>query len=266
MFLGFFKKEPEPKGGNDLPRIFVSLKYHTLMEGQIKSLYDKIHALNKTGLLIGLQPYCTNSWVKQKEYLKEFNDIPVMLNVMSSDSLGEEDCLTKKLTIDQIKEAINVCNVKYLRFHEIMSYHEGKGIDFPLEYVKDVLAFSLERKIPVFWNEWDSTKYSKIKEIISDNVIVSFATNNEYMEPAEGYKLIKKFRHKGASVQSWYWWERNGRKAGYEKFMPSMLMRQHTSEAITVGCEIIQYEPMYYFIDEDWNPKNTMQEILKERF
>jgi hypothetical protein len=186
-----------------------------------------------------------------------------MLNVMSSDSLDE----TKwgNLTIDQIEEAIQICNVKYLRFHEIMSYHEWKKIDFPLDYVRNVLELSLRKKIPVFWNEWDTSKYSEIKDLVSNNVFVSFATNNEYMEPIEGYKLLQPFKHKGASVQSWYYWERNGRKNGYEKLMPPDLMIKHTSQAYAEGCEVVQYEPMWYFI-EDWKPNIKMKAILKEKY
>ena len=31
------------------------------------------------------------------------------------------------------------------------------------------------------------------------------------------------------------------------------------------GCEVVQYEPMYYLID-DWKPKDELKEILKEDF
>ena len=243
------------------PTIFVNLKYSfPELEGQIQKLYGDIQAVNKTGRIIGLQPYCTDEWDIQSDYLAEYNDILVMLNVMSSDSLDETSW--GKLTLEQIEEAIEICNVRYLRFHEILSYCKD---NFPLDYVKDVLELSRSKKIPVFWNEWDTTKYSAMKNIINNNVVVSFATNNEYMEPAEGYKLLRQFKHKGASVQSWYWWERNGRQDGYELLMPSCMMRQHTSEAFDADCEVVQYEPMGYFI-KDWKPTTTMEEILKKKF
>lgn len=256
MCLGWYRKKFKPT-------IFVSLKYRfPELKGQVQRLYNDIQTVNKTGRKIGLQPYCTDEWNIQREYLAEYNEIPVMLNVMSSDSLAETTW--GNLTLEQIEEAIEICNIAYLRFHEIMSYCEG---NFPLEYVKDVLKLSLRKKIPVFWNEWDTTKYSSMRKIINDagahNVVVSFATNNEYMEPIEGYKLLRQFKHKGASVQSWYWWERNGRQKGYELLMPTDKMRQHTSEAFDADCEVVQYEPMGYFV-RDWKPIDTMEEILKK--
>ena len=246
------------------PTIFVNLKYkHPELRGQIQRLYSEIQAINKTGKELGLQPYCTDEWDIQKEYLEEYDKIPVMLTVMSSDSLAETSW--GKLTLDQIEEAIEVCNVKYLRFHEIMSYHESNNIEFPIGYVRRVLALSVRKKIRVFWNEWDTTKYSRIRRIINKNVVMSFATNNEYMEPAQGYKRLKRFKHKGASVQSWYWWERHGRKNGSELLMPPELMKQHTCEACDARCEVIQYEPMGYFI-KDGKPADTLKEILDKRY
>jgi hypothetical protein len=66
-------------------------------------------------------------------------------------------------------------------------------------------------------------------------------------------------------VQSWYWWERNGRQNGYELLMPPGLMRQHTCEAFDARCEVIQYEPMGYFI-KDWKPADALKEILDKQY
>jgi hypothetical protein len=222
-----------------------------------------MQALNKTGKELGLQPYCTDEWSTQKDYLMEYGDIPVMLTAMSSDSLAETSW--KRLELDEIEEATETCNVRYIRLHEIMSYHHSNNMEFPFAYVKKVLALSVRKKIPVFWNEWDTTKYPEIKRIINKNVVMSFATNNEYMEPVDGYKLLSPFKHKGASVQSWYWWERNGRQNGYELLMPPELMRQHTCEAFDARCEVIQYEPMGYFI-KDWKPVDALKEILAKQY
>lgn len=254
MCFGWYRKKFKPT-------IFFSLKYELpQLKGQIKNLYDQIQEKNKTGRIIGFQPYCTNEWEVQSEYLMEYGDIPVMLNVISSDSLSETSW--KKLELNQIEEAIEICNVKYLRFHEIASYFEN---DFPIEYIKGVLALSAKKKIPVFWNEWDTTKYLMIKDLVNENVVVSFATNNQYIEPSEGFNLLKQFKHKGASVQSWYWWERNGRIDGLEFLMPADLMRQHIVQAFNFGCEVVQFEPMGYFFTNN-KPNSFLEEILKNAF
>ena len=104
-----------------------------------------------------------------------------------------------------------------------------------------------------------------IKNLINDNVFVSFATNNQHIEPFEGFQLLKQFKHKGASIQSWYWWERNGRTDGLERLMPADLVRQHTAQAFSAGVEVVQFEPMWYFFANN-KPSSELEEILKSAF
>ncbi len=86
---------------------------------------------------------------------------------------------------------------------------------------------------------------------------VSFGTNNNVYEPAQGFKILQQFRRRGASIQSWYWWERHGKKPKAELDMPPHLMAQHTNDALASGCEVIQFEPFWYFFNND-APKTTI--------
>lgn len=222
--------------------------------GKVQQIYSTITAANNTGRTIGLEPQCTGDWLTQLQYLQECGDIPVMLNVLTSDD-------SVMLTIDQIAQAMDVCNVQCIRFHEALSYFQP----FPLEYVLSVLAFAKANNISVFWNEWDVNQYPTLASIIAagyeDTVIVSFGTNNNWLEPSQGYQLLQQFQRKGASVQSWYWYERNNRIPGTEMLMPPELMVQFTSEAFLAGCEIVQYEPFGYFFDNEV-PITTLTDVL----
>lgn len=225
--------------------------------GKVRQIYGAMQSANKTGLPIGLEPQCTANWATQLAYLKECGDIPVMLNVLTSDDAVQ-------LTTQQIAEAMAVCNVRWLRFHEAISYFSP----FPTEYAKSILDFASDVGIPVFWNEWNIYTFPVIASIIQgyeDNVAVSFGTNSNQVEPVDGFALLSRFKRKAASVQSWYWWERNGRQNGYELTMPIELMRAHTTQAFLAGCEIVQFEPFAYFFDND-TPKSTLAEFLSAGF
>jgi len=239
------------------PKLYFHIKHdasgypNTL--GKVRQIYNSIQAVNKTGYGIGLEPQCTADWNTQLAYLSECANIPVMLNVFTSDD-------NLQLSTEQIAQAMAVCSVKYLRFHEVCSYYHP----FPTEYARSILAFARERNVPVFWNEWDVNQYNTIASVIQgyeDLVAVSFGTNNNWLEPAQGFQLLQRFQRRAASVQSWYWWERSGRQPGYEYTMPPELMVEHTQEAFQAGCEIVQYEPFGYFFDNEI-PKSTLATVL----
>lgn len=247
------------------PKLFIHIK-HAPQYGfdtidSIQDIYSSIVEVNKTGLGIGIEPQFTGvDWNTQLEYLRKCKDIPVMLNVYTSDD-------EYKIYPNQIEQAIESCPVKYLRFHEVVSYY---GYNLDVNYIHDLLNRSLlVWKIPVFWNEWDVSTYPSIANIIltyEDTVLVSFGTNSGYYEPLQGYQYLQRFKRKAASVQSWYWWERNGRQSGYEYLMPPELMRQHTTLAFQSNCEIVQYEPYSYFFHSNIPTKETLNEVLGGRF
>lgn len=234
-------------------RLYMHIKHgdpypYTL--GKVQQINNAMQAANKTGVGIGLMPQATPE--TQLSYYRECGSTPVMLTAFSSD--GE------KLTLQQIEEIIGVCNVQWLRLHEVLSAYDP----FPTDYVLSLLEFSKQRGIPVFWNEWNTYTYPTITSIIKGyegNVAVSFGTNSDQYEPAEGFALLQQFQRRAASVQSWYWWERNGRQDGYEFTMPPELMVQHTQLAFQAGCEVVQYEPFGYFFDSEI-PRITLEAVL----
>lgn len=219
--------------------------------GKVQQIVSAIRAVNKTGLGIGLMPQATPDTLMA--YYAECGSTPVMLTAFSSD--GE------KLTLEQINAIMSVCNVQWLRFHEILSAYSP----FPTDYVLSVLELAKQRHVPVFWNEWNTYTYPDLANIIKgfeDNVAVSFGTNSDQYEPVDGFALLQRFQRRAASVQSWYWWERNGRQDGYEFTMPPELMVQHTQQAFQAGCEIVQYEPFGYFFNNDATPRVTLEGVI----
>jgi hypothetical protein len=240
-----------------LPKLYFHIKHvasgypNTL--GKVQQIYDSIQSVNKTGYGIGLEPQCIADWNTQLSYLSECANIPVMLNVLTSDD-------SYQLSIDQITQAMAVCPVRYFRFHEVCSYYQP----LPVDYIKSILSFARGVNVPIFWNEWDVNTYNTIASVIQgyeDIVAVSFGTNSGYYEPAVGFQFLQRFQRRAASVQSWYWWERNGRLPGYEYNMPPELMVQFTQEAFQAGCEIVQYEPFDYFFSNEV-PKSTLAAVL----
>lgn len=251
-FMGRSSALPIPANATVFMHIKHSLPYPNTL-GKVRQIYNEAQKANKTGLDIGLEPQCVSNWATQLEYYKECGDIPVMLNVLTSDDAVQ-------LTTQQIEEAMNVCNVRWLRFHEALSWFNP----FPTTYVNSIMEFARTRGVPIFWNEWDIYTFPQIATIIQgyeDVVSVSFGTNSNQLEPVDGFALLQQFQRRAASVQSWYWWERNGRQEGYQYTMPPELMRLHTQQAFQAGCEVVQYEPFSYFFDVGY-PKITLSGVL----
>jgi hypothetical protein len=229
-------------------------------QGKVAKVYSDIaNVAGRAGFSVGFQPQCITDWATQLTYLQEFSKIPVMLTVFSSDN-------NYQINVAQIAQAMAVCPVKYLRFHEVMSYYASTINTAAVQnYIQSILIFSKAYGIPLFWNEWDPSTYPAIQTIIQgyeDNVLVSFGTNNGNIEPVAGYQLLQVFRRKAVSVQSWYWWERNGRINGYELTMSPELMAQFTLQAFQAGCEIVQYEPYSYFFDSNANPVSSLYDMF----
>lgn len=258
IVISLLPRAPQPIPENAI--LYMHIKHappYPATMGKVRQIYNTIQSVNRTGLSIGLEPQVVADWATQLEYYKECGDIPVMLNVLTSDDAVQ-------LSIQQIQEAMNVCNVRWLRFHEAVSYFNP----FPTTYVNEVMAFAQATGVPIFWSEWDIYTFPFIASVIQnyqDVVAVSFGTNGVSVEPAEGFALLSQFQRRGASVQSWYWWEKNGRQDGSELNMPPALMRQHTSEAFQAGCEVVQYEPYAYFFSNE-TPRTTLSTVLNGSF
>jgi hypothetical protein len=245
------------------PKLYFHVKhdpqngYNTI--NKIQQIYQYLRSVNHTGLNVGIELQITGDWATQQSYLQKCAGIPIMLNAITSDD-------RYILHVDEIERAATVCPVKVLRFHEILSYYRQ---DLPLDLIFDVLNCAKNvLKIPVFWNEWDINTYPILAQIIQgyeDTVIVSFGTNNAWLEPIQGYQYLQQFKRKGASIQGWYWYERHNRINGTELQMPPQLMVQFTQQAFQAGCEMIQYEPYNYFFNGT-QPNENLSIVLGEKY
>jgi len=212
--------------------------------------YNQILTFNNSTYEILLFPeYRGNeNWTETTAWLTEnFAQIPIMLPVFEG---GIYDYPVVKLTADQILEAVGTCNVKWLRFAEVISWHIEHNVTFPTAYVTEILNFCRAHGLKLFWTEWKADAFKAVQTYIAgfeDIVTVSFSTNSEDLEPADGFLLINSmFQHWGTSVQSWYW---KTRSYGSELDMPTSLLVQHALAAKNIGAEIIQFEPYWYFFD-----------------
>lgn len=258
--LGLFVKSVSAKPSSS-PTLFFAIKNDPVngpvTTGKVAQIYSYIAKVAfHAGFNFGLDPQCVDTWENQLIYFREFANIPVMLNVWTSDN-------NYQISVAQIQQAMAVCPVVYLRFHEVMSYY-ASSINTPAvqSYIQSILAFSKSSGIPLFWNEWDITTYPAIANIIQgyeDNVLISFGTNNISIQA--GFQALQTFQKKAASVQAFYWTTLNGQSY---LLMPPALMAQFTVEAFQAGCEIIEYEPYLYFFYENATPNITLTDMFND--
>ncbi|MDG6223649.1 MAG: hypothetical protein QCH99_10365 [Candidatus Bathyarchaeota archaeon] len=207
------------------------------------------------------------NWTQKLSWVQEnfggIDGIPVMLEVFGS---GENTLPAPMLSVNEIEEALAVANVKYLRLFEVISWHIENNQPFPVEYVAEILEFAEENDLKVFWSEWktdslpDVAVFNAIANYINgyeDIVTVSFGTNSGEAKPGAGFlQLDEMFVHWGASVQSWYWHTYTGEDP---VDMPPSLFVQHTLIAKYVGAELIQFEPYWYFFDNNGHPTEKLE-------
>ena len=232
--------------------------------GKVQQIYSEIQAANHTGIEVGIQPQCIANWETQLAYYGECKNIPVMAQFLTPNPYGTGE--PYMLSVEQIEAIRGVSDLRILSLNEAASYYRDVlNQPLPEDYIKSVFAYAKNIGVPVFWSEWDWRAYPIIADVIrgyEDTVIVSFGTNANYIEPVDAYQIfLQQFSRKGASVQSWYWWERHDRVSGTELEMPPELMIQHTSEAFAAGCEIVHYEPFGYFFDNEI-PKSPLAAVL----
>jgi hypothetical protein len=204
-----------------------------------------------------------SDWATEKAWiLSNFQDIPIMLDVFSS-SGGDE---AFQLSTEQIQEIITGgVEVKYIRIFEVIGWYGYKEITFPEAYVIGLLTFCKNNGIKVFWSEWSDwyvkqniTMIRALLDGFEDIVTFGFGTNSD-VEPEDGYKWLKGLGltdHWGASIQAWYWDTRhNPSWSGYDYppgvqsalNMPVAWMITHAQECKSLGGQLIQFEPYWYF-------------------
>jgi hypothetical protein len=190
-------------------------------------------------------------WNAQLEWYKDnFTGIPLCVTLLEFN----ESSPIVNVTLAQLGQVVNVGDVRMVRIHELVAWCIGQNKSVPVEFVRSVLSFCRERGIGVFWNEWKNTGqvWQQVADCIAgyeDIVTVSYGTNNVFNEPVTGYMAVKdRFVHWGASVQAWYWADRHG---GEPTDMPVSLLTWHALLAKNLGAEVLQFEPSWYFFDND---------------
>lgn len=237
----------------------------------INYTYNEILALNNNTYEIMILPEFEEhqNWTAELEWLNNNfmgkQGIPIMLEAFGGSEGGAP---ITKLFPENITTALTTCNIKYLRFTEVISWHMQYNVTFPTTYVKSMLDFCRTNNLKIFWTEW-KTDYLPIADVFTsiqtliegyeDIVTVSFSTNSGEAEPAFGFlNLDEMFQHWGASIQAWYWDTR------YEDLlnMPISLLIQHTLAAKNIGAEIIQFEPYWYFFNSENGEITEKLEVL----
>ena len=208
------------------------------------------------------------NWTETLQWIStNFTGIPICLSVFEggSEKLPNPNV---KLTIAEIEQALEVSDVRMVRFAEMVSWYVNASnalpnVDFPIDEVRDILEFCRSKNLKVLWNEWKISddvllRLNSTLDGFEDIVTFVYQTNNEFDDPFIGFLQATQFKHWGASIQSWYW-EEHG--YGLESDMPVDLMVEHTLLARNMGAEIIQFEPYWYFFDNYGEPLETMQTI-----
>jgi len=135
---------------------------------------------------------------------------------------------------------------------------------FPTDYVKSLLNFTRTHGLKLQWSEWevDYGTFQRIQNYIEgyeDIVTVTFQTNNEKVEPWNGFLLASgMFQHWGGSIQSWYWQERG---YGSEFDMPTSVLLEHALAGRKLGAEILEFEPYWYLFDNG-EPRENLQLLM----
>ncbi len=160
------------------------------------------------------------------------------------------------LNVTEIQQAMLACNVKMIRLAEMVSWHKENNQTFPANYVRGILSFCKSNNLTVLWSEWKIGEdvLPTLKSSISgyeDIVTFLYQTNNQFDEPIVGFNYAKQFQHWGGSIQSWYWQTRG---YGSESDMPIYLLVQHAVVARNMGAEVLEFEPYWYFFDNDGKP------------
>ncbi len=251
-----------------------TLVFHVCEKGEVYSwghlpnatdTYNEILALNyNTSNVLLLPEYKGNeNWTEEFAWLTANfggpQGIPIMLDVFGG---GENTMPTPMLSTSDILTAMETCNVQYLRIAEVVSWHMEHQQVLPTAYITDLLAFARTHNLKVFWTEWKAETFTQIQNFIKgyeDIVTVSFSTNSQDLQPADGFRYLNgMFNHWGASVQAWYWTSYYNASL---MDMPASLLAEHALTAKRMGAEVIQFEPYWYFFDNGQANENL--ELLK---
>jgi uncharacterized coiled-coil protein SlyX len=226
--------------------------------------YNQILKLNKGIYSIMLLPEYQGdeNWTATLAWLKQnFAHIPIVLPVFEG---GNSTVPNRKLTIDQISEAIATLDIRELRIGEMASWYLKNLQPFPTDYITSILNFSRAHNLKVQWSEWQVNygAFQRIQSYITgyvDTVTVTFQTNSLEIEPFDGFLLTSgTFKQWGGSIQSWYWEERG---YGSTFNMPTSIYMEHTLSAKKLGAHILEFEPYWYLFDNG-EPRENLQILM----
>ena len=119
----------------------------------VAETYEQIAALNNGTYEILLLPEYKShlNWTEELCWLaanfggKE--GIPIMIDVFTS---TENSTAVTQLSIENISQAMAVCNVQYVRIFEAISWHMEHGQHFPADYVKIYLDSAKQTDLKYF--------------------------------------------------------------------------------------------------------------------
>jgi hypothetical protein len=190
------------------------------------------------------------NWKETLQWIsKDFTGVSICLSVFEGGEYKLPDP-NVKLGIEEIEEATVTSDVRMVRFAEMISWYMEANETFPFDEVKNVLEFCKSKNIKVLWSEWkiSDNVLPLLKDIVDgyeDIVTVIYQTNNEFDAVFVGYLYATQFSHWGESVQSW-WVDETGEDR-YD--LPSETVIEYAKLARSMGAEIIQFEPYWYFFD-----------------
>ena len=201
----------------------------------------------------------TLDWISENFY-----GIPICLNVFEGGDAKLPFGPNVMLGISEIQQAKNVADVRMVRFVEMISWYMAHpDLQYPREDVRAILQFCKNNNLKVVWSEWKISDdvWASLNSTIAgyeDIVTYAYQTNNEYNDPMVGFLHAMQFKHWGGSIQSWYW---NTTTHNSEMEMPVELIVNHTKLARNMGAEIVQFEPYWYFFDNNGKPSDAMKSI-----
>jgi len=174
-----------------------------------------------------------------------------------------------RLSIRELEQIMSVADVRAIRFPEVISWYmrandtNTEPVPFPIEWIHEMLDFALSKGLRIYWSEWKlGNDIEKItNETLAgyeDKITYLYQTNNQYQIPLIGISYAHEFPHWGASVQSWY----VDPITGIHKWdLPLDVVADYAKLARNMGAETIQFEPYWYFFNNNSEPKETMEKM-----
>lgn len=204
------------------------------------------------------------NFAERLEWLRNnFANIFVVIDVFEggSDRLPNPNVM---LSLEELEQIMEVTNVMGIRFPEVTSWKMNATAPdiVSTAWIHSMFDFAISRNLTIFWSEWKlgSDVDALTKPILAgyeDKIIYLCQTNNQFQHPLIGYSLAEGSPRWGASVQSWWTDEQNGRHDD----LPLEYVAQYARLARNMGAEIIQLEPYWYFFDNNGEPLATLHAI-----